>query len=85
MENSEINPKDIIQPQSGTEKILSFFQKGGVTKDLVTRLSELEPVVALPGGKPREITMKDVTQYVVREAEWVAEKYPPRVTAIEVT
>jgi len=70
------NPNDIIQPQSNVEKITSFFKWGGVTKDLISRLSGMDTSVITPKGKKIEMTMDDVKLYVERDIQFNRTYYP---------
>lgn len=77
MNNAEINPKEIIQPQSNAEKIAAFFQKGTTTKDLIIRLAAINPTVALSNGHEVELGLEDVAKYINHEVDFVKRYFPP--------
>lgn len=76
MENSEINPIELIQPRSRNEKITSFL-KGGVTRDLIQRLSNLDTKITLSDGKSLKITMEEVKGYIKHEVDYDNKYHPP--------
>lgn len=76
MNNAEINPKEIIQPQSNAEKIATFFQKGTATKDLILRLAAINPTVALSNGHEVELGLEDVAKYISHEVNYAKIYYP---------
>lgn len=75
MENVN-NPNLIVRPQGNVEKITSFFQKGGITKDLLERLAAFNTTVTFPDGSSKKFAMADVKRQINREIEF-NKKYNP--------
>lgn len=77
MEAGEFNPKEIMLPQTGTEKIFSLLRSKSVTKELLERLREMNTNLILQGETQINISLDDVKKYIDREVAFVAKYYPP--------